>query len=74
VAPDFHSTRERLLAHYIHLGALPGWKEYVWHQVKTMAKETPELFGDFPELLTRALAPPRPSSSPTAPGSPTPRA
>lgn len=45
----------KALAWYSHLAVQPGWKEYVWHQVKTMAKESPDLFRDLPALLTERV-------------------
>ena len=45
-----------LLAHYVRLAQNPGWKHYVWNRVKEMARECPELYGSFPQLLTDCMA------------------
>ncbi|MCY1172721.1 hypothetical protein D9M73_128640 [compost metagenome] len=74
--PQLH--RKVMLAHYTRLGALPGWKQYVWEQIRSMAKADPALYGDFPDLVTQALrhasasqSSPQPSSVTTKPAIPT---
>jgi hypothetical protein len=51
---DYESHKARLLASYIAKSKLPGWKAYVWHRVQEMARECPELYADFPELIKQA--------------------
>ena len=46
---------ESVLAWYIELAKKPGWKEYVWHQVKAMARDHPTAYADLPDLLTKAM-------------------
>lgn len=43
------------LAHYVQLAKSPGWREYVWHQVKTMAASEPAVYGQLPALLVAAM-------------------
>lgn len=65
--PEAH--RAEMLAHYTKLAKTPGWKQYVSHRLKEMAKECPGLYADLHELVAKALADsPAPSSSPTAAG------
>lgn len=71
---DFQAHSEQTLAHYIRLGASPGWKEYVWKRVNDLARMDPTLYGELPAKVTLALRTPsdphdlpRPSSSITAP-------
>ena len=45
-----------LLAHYVRLAQIPGWKHYVWNRVKEMARACPELYGSFPQLLTDCMS------------------
>ncbi len=52
---DFEATKTRLLAHYVTLAKEPGWKAYTWDRVKQLARDCPELYADFPELLTDAM-------------------
>ena len=52
---DYEPRKARLLAHYITLSKLPGWKAYAWDRVKQLARDCPELYADFPELLTDAM-------------------
>jgi hypothetical protein len=43
------------LAWYSDLASTQGWKEYVWHRVNQMAKESPRVYGELPRLLTEAM-------------------
>lgn len=47
---------EALLAHYIDLASIPGWKRYAWERVNRMATEQPAMWGHFPERMKAHFA------------------
>lgn len=51
---DFKTHYARMLAHYTALALLPGWKGHVWHRIKEMARDCPELYADLPHDVTEA--------------------
>lgn len=53
---NFQTHRETMLRHYTALVTNPHWRQYVQHQVKTMAQDCPELYRDFPAAVEAALA------------------
>ena len=44
------------LADLTRMGMDPAWKDYAWGHAKQMASDSPEFFGDMPELLTASVA------------------
>ncbi len=52
---DLAAATAALLAHYIAMAALPGAKAHAWHQVNELAKQCPQLYADFPRLVTQAM-------------------
>ena len=52
---DFESHKQKTLAHYIELAGNPGWREYAWRQVQSMAKENPSMYWDLPEKVKEAM-------------------
>ena len=52
---DFDLMKANLLAHYIRLASIPGWKEYVWHRVNELAKQHPSQYADLPPRLVEAM-------------------
>jgi hypothetical protein len=48
-------TLEQALAYYADLYAVPGWQEYVRHQVRELAKEWPDVFGTLPDRMTAEI-------------------
>ncbi len=51
----YETQREKLAAHYARLAQQPGWLDYVRDRVRTMAKETPELWADLPRMVAERL-------------------
>ncbi len=54
---DFQLHRKVMLAHYLRLVKVPGWRDYVWNRISDLAKADPGLYGDmllqvFPETKT----------------------
>ena len=47
--------RQQTLDWYVKLAQAPGFKEHVWHQVKAIAKEHPDLHSDLPDRLVAAM-------------------
>ena len=52
---NYEQHKADTLAWYVKLAQLPGWKEYVWAQVKATALEHPDTHGDLPARLTAAM-------------------
>ena len=52
---DPQLQRQAMLEHYRRLVQLPGWEAYVRHQATLLAKSDPSLYGDFPDLLPKAM-------------------
>lgn len=48
MAIDFQLHRKVMLAHYLRLVQVPGWRDYVWHRVNELAKADQRFYGDFP--------------------------
>jgi hypothetical protein len=44
-----------MFAHYLRLVQMPGWSDYVHHQVTSMAAQHPELYAAFPAKLRQEL-------------------
>ena len=59
---------QQTLLHYVDLAKQDAWRQYVWHQVKTMAREAPDLYRHLPGDLI-ALMPPKQLPEPTPPPS-----
>lgn len=53
---NFTQHRADMLRHYTTLVTKPHWRQYVQHQVKTMAADCPALYRTLPAAVEAALA------------------
>jgi hypothetical protein len=44
-----------LLDHYILLAQTEGWGQYTRERLKQMAKDCPEMYRDYPQLVAQSL-------------------
>lgn len=51
----FRTHYAKVLAQCTELAQLPGWREYIWDKVQTMARECPELYIHLPAQVTAAV-------------------
>lgn len=52
---DLAAYKRELLAHYVAMAAVPGWKAQAWHSVNTLARDFPVEFWDLPQMLTEEM-------------------
>lgn len=52
---DFAAHKAQLVQHYAVLWLDPGWTGYVDEKLASMAGKNPELWGDMPALVQRAV-------------------
>ena len=64
---NYPAHQSALLAFYVNLAQQDGFKQYVWQRVQELSRECPELYAQFPKLLTAAMTAPTPASNPNKP-------
>jgi hypothetical protein len=52
---NFAEHHAELLAHYVTLAKIPGFKAHAWHRVQELARLHPVLYGELPRLVTEAM-------------------
>lgn len=50
---NFSAHYAETLAHYTRLAQVPGWRQFVWHEVTELAKSRD--YRDLPAELTQAV-------------------
>lgn len=52
---NLDAQQQSLLVWYTEMAKNPAWKAYAWGQVKALAANWPQFYGDLPARLTQAM-------------------
>ena len=52
---DYSTHVEKQFETYLALCKQPPWKAWAWHQVKDMARKCPDLYGQLPDRIEKAM-------------------